>query len=117
MFVKPAWCMAIASKYPSTMTAVRSLRMAARATSKAYSVALLLKSAVCGEFTYFPGWSGRIARPPNATIRPRPSLIGTMSRSRNRSYGPRSPAPTSPAATASSSEKPFFRRYERSPSN
>src|SRR5438094_713509 len=83
----------MASKYPSTITAARSFRIAARAVSSAYRVALLLKRTVPCELTYLPRWSARMARPPKAMIRPRPSFIGTMRRSRNQSKAPRSLEP------------------------
>ena len=45
-------------------------------------VELLWKSSVSGPFRYLALACGSSARPPNDTIRPRPSVIGKMMRSR-----------------------------------
>ena len=47
--------------------------------------ALLKRAAVSGELRYFAGTSALSARPPKAITRPRKSVIGNITRLRNRS--------------------------------
>src|SRR5918996_970652 len=92
------------------MTASFSRRIAPLARSMPYSVRLLSKSAVAGEFRYFgPSASGRI-RPPRPMARPLASRIGMMIRPRKRSYTPpRVEGEAMPASVSSASVKPLAR--------
>ena len=78
----PAWCREMVSIYPS----VRMTRPALDflAMFRANTLRLLLYTGVSGEFRYL-GVESSITRPPKPMTSPRMSMMGNMTRLRNRS--------------------------------
>ena len=113
----PACTTCARSKYPSTITAYPSRRIAALVRCKPYNVRLFVYSSDSGEFMYFGCWPDSSARPPNATTAPLSRQIGIISRFRKRSSTrPPSLSTTSPLSSSRSGCWPASSRCRRRPS-